>query len=234
VCTKQAAIPTGDYVLLSAQDTGCGIPAKDLPHIFEPFYTTKPVGHGTGLGLSTVYGIIKQNNGFVWAYSEVGFGTVLKVYLPCVRSVRSDPVNRDVGSQVVPHGSELILLVEDEAAIRNASAEFLRLCGYRVLTASNGRDALGVARNNPEIRIIVTDVVMPQMSGGQLVQEVRPLLPHSRALFVSGYPGKTVEEHRVVQEDANFLQKPFSLKQLGHKVREVLDKPLAMRASVGG
>jgi len=231
VGTKQAVIPTGDYVLLSALDTGCGIPPKDLPHIFEPFYTTKPAGQGTGLGLATVYGIVKQNNGFVWAYSEAGIGTVLKVYLPCTRGKRDEPVHREVPAKAAPHGSEMVLLVEDEAAIRNAAADYLRLCGYKVVTASNGRDALGVAKSHPEICIIVTDVVMPQMSGGQLVQEVKPLLPRSRALFVSGYPGKTVEEHRVVQLDSNFLQKPFSLKQLGHKVREVLDQPAEMSAT---
>jgi DNA-binding NtrC family response regulator len=125
----------------------------------------------------------------------------------------------------------MVLLVEDEAAIRNATAEYLTMCGYRVLTACNGRDALGVAKDHPEIGIIVTDVVMPQMSGGQLLQEVRPILPRSRALFVSGHPGKTVVEHSVVKLESNFLQKPFSLKQLGRKVREVLDQPAVSATS---
>ena len=230
VGAKPALIATGDYVVLSAQDNGCGIPPDQLPHIFEPFYTTKPAGQGTGLGLATVYGIVKQNNGFVWAYSEVGMGTVLRIYLPCVRKERLQPTPSEAAAVKVPRGSETVLLVEDETSIRNAAAEFLVSCGYRVLPAANGRDALAVVKDHPGIEIVVTDVVMPEMSGGQLVEEIRRAAPQVRALFVSGYPGKTVAEHRVTLRASNFLQKPFSLKQLGNKVREVLDESLAVGA----
>jgi two-component system cell cycle sensor histidine kinase/response regulator CckA len=223
----RAAIPIGDYVLLSVQDTGCGIPAKDLPRVFEPFYTTKPVGEGTGLGLATVYGIVKQSSGFVWAYSEMGMGTVFKIYLPCVRSSRVESEKRET-NQLVPHGCETILVVEDETAIRTAAAEFLATCGYTLLTSSNGREALTVVRSHPEIGLIVTDVVMPEISGGQLAQEARALLPHARTLFVSGYPGKTVEGHQVELRESNFLQKPFSLKQLARSVRKVLDQSVGV------
>ena len=223
-----AAIPVGDYVLLSVQDTGSGIPPKDLPRIFEPFYTTKAAGEGTGLGLATVYGIVKQSSGFVWAYSEMGMGTVFKIYLPCVRSGRAEAKKPEPIAQHVPQGCETILVVEDEAAIRTAAAEFLTTCGYKLLTSSNGRDALTVVRSHPEIGLIVTDVVMPEISGGQLAQEARQLLPHARTLFVSGYPGKTVEGHKVELRESNFLQKPFSLKQLARSVRKVLDQPVGI------
>ena len=234
VYAKRAVISPGHYVLLSVRDTGCGIPAQHLPHIFEPFYTTKAAGEGTGLGLATVYGIVKQNNGFVWAYSEAGMGTVFNIYLPSTRQTKRKASSEEVPQESAPHGSETVLLVEDEAAIRNVTAEFLKLCGYCVLTAENGCDALAIARSHPEIGLIVTDVVMPKMSGGEMVEEVKTILPHAPALFISGYPGKTVEDHRVVQIDSNFLQKPFSLKILASRIREVLDHPLAVGSAATG
>ena len=204
-------------------DDGNGIPPEHLPHIFEPFYTTKPLGEGTGLGLATVYGIVKQNKGFIWAYSEVEMGTVFKIYLPCVveekKVIEADPAK----PEVVERGSETILLVEDEGAVRRAAAEFLGLQGYTVLEAKDGLDALAVAKSHgPLIHLVVTDVVMPNMSGGQLALELTQLRPDVKLLFVSGYAGKTVLDHKVFDLETNFLQKPYTLKQLSGKIRAAL------------
>jgi len=221
---KRAIIPTGRYVVLTVTDTGCGIPADHLPHIFEPFYTTKPSGQGTGLGLATVYGIVKQNHGYVWVYSEVGLGTTFKIYLPCVKETEPAVEVPDAGAENVRTCTETVLLVEDEEALRRAAAEFLRLRGYTVLEARDGADALAISRNHAAaIHLAVSDVVMPHMSGGELAKALEAMRPETRVLFVSGYAGKTVQDHRVAELGNNFLQKPFTLKQLAGKVRTVLD-----------
>ena len=221
---KRAVIPTGRYAVLTVTDTGAGIPAEHLPHVFEPFYTTKPSGKGTGLGLATVYGIVKQNHGFVWAYSEAGRGTIFKIYLPCVEEQPVHVGIPDQGVEPIVRGTETVLLVEDEEALRRAAAEFLRLRGYNVLEARDGVDALSVSRSHAStIHLAVTDVVMPHMSGGQLAKELEALRPETRVLFVSGYAGQMVVDHKVVDVENNFLQKPFTLKQLAGKVRTVLD-----------
>jgi PAS domain S-box-containing protein len=220
---KRAVIPAGRYVVLTVSDTGTGIPEDQLSLVFEPFYTTKPSGKGTGLGLATVYGIVKQNHGFVWAYSEPKIGTIFKIYLPCVKeqvAVAEPPV-----ASVTPaRGSETVLLVEDEDALRKATAEFLSLRGYNVLEARNGLDALSVTKSHESpIQLAITDVVMPHMSGGQLAKELETLRPEMRVLFVSGYAGQTVLDHKVIDLESNFLQKPFTLTQLASKVRTTLD-----------
>ncbi len=221
---KRAIIPIGRYALMTVTDTGSGIAAEHLAHVFEPFYTTKDSGKGTGLGLATVYGIVKQNHGFVWVYSEPEIGTTFKIYLPCVpdRPVAIDVP--EIEAENLFCGSETVLLVEDEDALRRAAVESLTLRGYMVLEARNGVDALSVARNHPTaIHLAVTDVVMPQMSGGELANEFKQLSPETKILFVSGYPGQTVTNHKVIDVERNFLQKPFTLKQLARKVRTVLD-----------
>ena len=223
--SKKAVIPPGRYVVLTVTDTGTGIPPEHLPHIFEPFYTTKPSGKGTGLGLATVYGIVKQNHGFVWAYSEEDMGTVFKVYLPCVQE-RAATVTEytEPASDGVVSGNETVLLVEDEESLRHATAEFLSLRGYKVLEARDGRDALSIASAyNFPIHLAVTDVVMPNLSGGELAKELATVRPGTGVLFVSGYAGQTVLDHKVVNVENNFLQKPFTLNQLAGKVRAVLD-----------
>jgi two-component system, cell cycle sensor histidine kinase and response regulator CckA len=221
---KRAMIPTGRYAVLSLTDTGAGIPADHLSHVFEPFYTTKPSGKGTGLGLATVYGIVKQNHGFVWAYSEPGMGTVIKIYLPCVQDQSVSMEIPDTGGGITLRGTETVLLVEDEEPLRRATVEFLRLRGYTVLEARDGVDALSVSKNHGStIHLAVTDVVMPHMSGGELARELEVLRPQTRVLFVSGYAGQTVLDHNVIDVENNFLQKPFTLKQLASKVRTVLD-----------
>jgi PAS domain S-box-containing protein len=221
---KNAIIPLGRYAVLTVTDTGAGIPADHLSHVFEPFYTTKPSGKGTGLGLATVYGIVKQNHGFVWVYSEPGMGTTFKIYLPCVANQPVTPEIPQITCEPVLRGNETVLLVEDEEALRRAAAEFLSLRGYTVLEARDGLDALSVTKNHGStIHLAVTDVVMPHMSGGQLANELDTLRPETRVLFVSGYAGQTVLDHKVVNVENNFLQKPFTLTQLAHKVRAVLD-----------
>jgi two-component system cell cycle sensor histidine kinase/response regulator CckA len=225
VTKKKAMIPTGRYAVLTVSDTGSGISADHLSHIFEPFYTTKPTGEGTGLGLATVYGIVKQNHGFVWAYSELGMGTVFKIYLPCVKDRSAAIEAPTAGIEAVSRGTETVLLVEDEDALRRATAEFLSLRGYSVLEARDGHDAMSVAKNHRSaIHLAVTDVVMPHVSGGQLAKELAVVRPETKVLFVSGYAGQTVLDHKVVNVESNFLQKPFTLKQLAGKVRSVLDR----------
>jgi two-component system, cell cycle sensor histidine kinase and response regulator CckA len=225
VCHKNAVIPVGRYAVLTVSDTGSGISPDHLPHIFEPFYTTKPSGQGTGLGLATVYGIVKQNHGFVWAYSEAGMGTIFKIYFPCVQDRMPTTEVPDSTAEALSGGSETVLLVEDEDALRRATAEFLGLRGYTVLEAKDGQDALSVsATYGKMIDLAVTDVVMPRISGGQLAKELNTIRPDTRVLFVSGYAGQTILDHKVVDVENNFLQKPFTLRQLAAKMRTVLDR----------
>ena len=221
---KNAVIPPGRYAVLTVTDTGAGIPADQLAHVFEPFYTTKSSGKGTGLGLATVYGIVKQNQGFIWVYSEPGMGTTFKIYLPCVPDQPSTVEVPDAAAETSARGTETVLLVEDEEALRRAVAEFLSLRGYTVLEARDGLDALSITKNHGStIDLAVTDVVMPRMSGGELASELLRLRPETRVLFLSGYAGQTILDHKVGDVESNFLQKPFTLKQLAGKVRTVLD-----------
>jgi len=220
---KKALVPKGRYALITITDDGTGILPEHLGHIFEPFYTTKPSGNGTGLGLATVYGIVKQNKGFIWAYSEPTMGTVFKIYLPCVAGREHRAETEEIGTASAARGSETVLLVEDESAVRRATAEFLSLQGYTVLEAKDGVDALLVSKNHGStIHLLVTDVVMPNMSGGLLAKELAQLRPDTKILFVSGYAGKTVLDHKVVDLGTNFLQKPYTLKQLSLKIRTAL------------
>ena len=231
--SKPAVIPPGAYALITVTDDGVGIPREDLPHIFEPFYTTKPAGKGTGLGLATVYGIVKQNKGYIWVYSEPGSGSVFKIYLPCVAAVSLAQEN-DVTNESVVRGSETLLLVEDEYAVRQAAAEFLRMQGYQVIEAKDGLEAVNVASRHPsKIDIIVSDVVMPNMSGGELAKELARVRPDARFLFVSGYAGKTLTDHKVIDLETNFLQKPYTLKQLSAKIRAALPQDPVGTAGTG-
>jgi two-component system, cell cycle sensor histidine kinase and response regulator CckA len=233
---KPAVVPKGHYALITVSDNGSGIPKETLPHIFEPFYTSKPAGKGTGLGLATVYGIVKQNKGFVWVYSEAGCGTVFKIYLPCVKARKHAEDIEKISPEPVAHGSETILLVEDEQAVRCAAAAFLRMRGYDVIEACDGQQALGAAqKQHDKIDLLITDVVMPNLSGGELGKKLKNLRPDIKILFVSGYAGQTVLDHNVVHLETNFLQKPYTLKQLAQKARAILDQcPLALGEAAGG
>jgi two-component system cell cycle sensor histidine kinase/response regulator CckA len=220
---RHSIVPVGEYVLLAVTDSGQGIATKHLPHIFEPFYTTKEAGKGTGLGLATVYGIVKQNNGFVWVYSEPGLGSTFKIYLPLVQSSRTE-VRTTKPLELSPRGCETLLLVEDEASVRQASAQFLSRSGYTVLEANDGAEALRVSQQHRgPIHLMVTDVVMPKMAGPKLAALLANERPEMKVLFVSGYAEKTVLQHGNIDVTTAFLQKPFSLKMLARKVREVLE-----------
>ena len=214
----------GSYVMLAVSDTGIGIQNDVLPHIFEPFFTTKEHGKGTGLGLSMVYGIVKQSGGWIWVSSEVGRGTTFKVYLPRVEgalSVIGAPAALDS-----PRGDETVLVVEDQQEVRSLMLHVLRTHGYDVIEAADGPSAVAaceaVAR---PISLVVTDVVMPGMSGPTLAAHLRTVRPDMRVLYVSGYTDAAVFEHGMGEQPVTFLQKPFTPSQLTRKVREVLDAP---------
>ncbi len=218
---RHATIP-GPCVMLAVCDTGQGMEASILQRIFDPFFTTKGSGKGTGLGLATVYGIVKQSGGNIWVYSEVGRGSTFKVYLPRV----DEPGEGEevVGSGSIPQGTELILLVEDEDQVRAILKHILEGQGYHVLAASNGEEALSISRDlKRDIKLMITDVVMPQMSGRQLAERVLALRPHLPILFMSGYTDDAIVRHGLLDEKLNFIQKPFDSASVGRKVREVLD-----------
>jgi PAS domain S-box-containing protein len=222
----RAHVPTrpGSYVMLAIADTGVGMDSETLARIFEPFFTTKEQGKGTGLGLSTVYGIVKQSDGFIWAYSEPGRGTSFKIYLP---RVEGDvvPALEVVPTPVeLPHGVETVLLVEDEEAVRNLVRTILQEYGYTVLEAYHGAEALRVAiRHEGPIHLLLTDVVMPLMSGRQLADKLAPLRPDMKVIYMSGYTDHTIVHHGILEPGTTFLQKPFTPGALISKLREVLD-----------
>jgi signal transduction histidine kinase/response regulator RpfG family c-di-GMP phosphodiesterase len=216
-------VAPGQYVLLTISDTGVGMDAKVKQLIFEPFFTTKEAGRGTGLGLSTCYGIVKQNGGYIWVYSEIGHGTTFKIYLPRVDAPVEDFARPSI-TQAIPQGTETILLVEDEAAVRQIAARTLRAQGYTVIEAANGTEALQITHTHPgAINLILTDVVMPSMGGGALVEQLKALYPAIKMLFTSGYTDATIVHHGQLKPGVQFIQKPFSPAALARKVRDVLD-----------
>ena len=226
-----ASVEPGQYVMLSVTDTGCGMSEETQSRIFEPFFTTKGPGKGTGLGLATVYGVVKQSGGYIYVYSEVDRGTTFKIYLPQVVAELDKPAG-EVATPGQVRGSETILFVEDEQSVRELVREYLGATGYRVLEASDGVEALKIASAHPEpIHILITDVVMPHLSGPDLATQLGASRPGLKVLFVSGYTDDTVFRHGVLEGGVAFLQKPFNLKALAKKVREVLDgQPVAALA----
>jgi CheY-like chemotaxis protein len=192
-------------------------------HLFEPFFTTKPKGSGTGLGLSTVYSIVKQSGGFIWAYSEMGVGSTFTVYLPRVEAEAERPESTPRAREQTA-ATETVLLVDDEAPVRMVARRFLELRGYRVLEASSGPDALRVSRDHPgPIHVMVTDVVMPRMSGRELAFQLAPERPGMKVLFISGHTEDTISHHGVLEKSIAFLQKPFTQDALVTRVRALLD-----------
>lgn len=218
---KHVTVQPGPYVLLAVSDTGVGMDEATLARIFEPFFTTKEAGKGTGLGLATVYGIVKQSGGNIWVYSEPGRGTTFKIYLPRVNLPVASP--RALENSAAPGGHETLLVVEDAEAMRKMSCEFLASRGYTVLEAKNGADALALAEKHPHIHMLIADLVMPGMNGRELAQQLCVRNPQVRVLYVSGYTGDAVVRMGILEGAAAFLQKPFTLHALACKVREILD-----------
>jgi CheY-like chemotaxis protein len=214
----------GPYVMLAVSDTGAGMDAATQAQIFEPFFTTKEPGKGTGLGLATVYGIIKQSGGHIWVYSEPGQGTSFKIYLPRVAEAAL-PLMAAAAPAASLQGRETILVVEDEKELREVICQALRTYGYTVLEARHGSEALLIcARHQGQIHLVLTDVVMPKMNGGQLVERLAPLRK-MKVLFMSGYTEDTASLQGLLAAGVPFLEKPFKIITLVQKVREVLDLP---------
>jgi PAS domain S-box-containing protein len=221
--THVGVVP-GRYVRLSVSDTGVGMTHEVKEKVFEPFFTTKEKGKGTGLGLSMVYGIVKQSNGNIWVYSEPNRGTTFRIYFP--RSEEEADTRRErEETDFFPRGSETILLVEDDELVRDLASRLLKQQGYTVLEASNGQEALSVAKEHvgETIHLLLADIVMPQMGGKELADWLKISRPNVKVLFTSGYADYAIVHHGVLDAGTQFLQKPFSLKTLSHKVREVLD-----------
>jgi two-component system cell cycle sensor histidine kinase/response regulator CckA len=223
--TDAFSVTRGPYVLLSVTDTGHGMPAEVRARAFEPFFTTKELGRGTGLGLSTVYGIVKQTGGYIWVDSELGQGTRIRIYLPRDLSAPVRLEERPVQRAGVRRGSETLLVVEDEEGVRELMEAWLASHGYHVLTASNGVEALRVCEEFAgPIDLVVADMVMPAMGGPALVRKLRPVRPDLKVMFISGYADATPGDRDVLDGPTMFLQKPFALAALVDKVRESLDQ----------
>jgi two-component system cell cycle sensor histidine kinase/response regulator CckA len=220
-----AIMPAGDYVRIEVADTGTGMSKEIQSKIFDPFFTTKPIGQGTGLGLATVYGIVKQSGGFITVDSEVGKGTAFNIYLPRRKLEAADtaPVEVVPAAARDVTGQDTILLVEDEEAVRSFAARALRMRGYNVLEASGGEEALEIVKSGAsKIDLIITDVVMPNMDGPTMVRNVKASHPDLPVIFMSGYAEEAFRRNDQSSEDIHFLPKPFGLKQLAAKVKEVL------------
>ena len=214
----------GWFVMIAVSDTGAGMDNETKEHIFEPFFTTKEQGKGTGLGLSTVYGIVQQSGGSVWVYSEEGVGTTFKIYFP---QIEEDELTKNKASHNERElsGIETILITEDEEFVRELVISGLQEFGYQIISAKNREDALKTAREyNGKIDLLLTDVVMPGGSGGQLAKELAALIPGLKILFMSGYTDESIVHHGMLSEGTNFIQKPFSIEALAEKIRDVLDE----------
>ncbi|MEI6208797.1 MAG: GAF domain-containing protein [Desulfuromonadales bacterium] len=222
-CARHADVLPGEYVRLIVSDNGCGMDKKILDRIFEPFFTTKETGKGTGLGLATVFGIVKQNNGFINVYSEPGMGTTFTIYLP--RHVgKTEQALKEGMEKTAPRGQETILLVEDELAILNMASIILTKQGYSVLQANTPAEAIRLTKEHSGvIELLITDVIMPEMNGKDLAHKLQFLLPQLKCLYMSGYTADAIAQHGVLAEGVYFIQKPFSLTDLATKVREALD-----------
>ncbi|MFW6154551.1 MAG: PAS domain S-box protein [Planctomycetota bacterium] len=220
----RADVAPGDYVLLAVSDNGRGMDAETLASIFEPFFTTKDTGKGTGLGLAMVYGIVRQNGGFVNVYSEPGEGTTFKIYLPRYHGPGEHVADSAPGA-TVERGHETVLFVEDEPSILRLGRTMLESLGYRVVTAGTPGEALALAREHPgEIHLLVTDVVMPEMNGRDLARQLLSIYPDLKRLFISGYTANVIAHHGVLDAGVHFIQKPFTRDDLATKVREALDR----------
>ncbi len=218
------SLPAGNYVMLSVTDNGMGMDEETQMKIFEPFFTTKELGKGTGLGLSTVYGIVKQSKGGILVYSEIEHGTTFKIYLPRIKDGKQTSLNNDEVKKEIPRGNETILLVEDEEIVRNSTARMLECQGYKVYKADEGKRAIELAENmDGDIDLIVTDVIMPQMNGKAVVEHMLKKKSDLKVLYISGYTDKTIIAQGILDSDAQFLQKPYTLENLNNKIRSIFD-----------
>lgn len=222
--THPVVVP-GHFVRLCISDTGSGMTPEVKERIFEPFYTTKEQGKGTGLGLATVYGVVKQSGGFIWVYSEPGIGTTFKIYLPVVTSPSATTSGRPLTEKPSPGGNETVLLVEDESGVRDLIRQILVLQGYQVLEASDAETALRISQQHKEqIQLLITDVIMPGMGGREMAEQLAKQHPEVKVLFISGYTDEAVTPQGILEKGRAFLQKPFNRQSLLQKVREVLEQ----------
>ena len=220
----QQAIP-GRYVVIAVEDSDCGMDTETQAKMFDPFFTTKEFGKGTGLGLATVYGIVKQSGGYIWVYSELGKGTIFKVYLPRTEQTPQQAAPSQT-TQVTLRGCETILLAEDSESLREVAREYLESVGYTVLEAGSGAEVLQKAGDFAgKIHLLLTDVVMPEMSGPELVTRLVSLRPETKVIFTSGYTDDAVTRQGVFDPAVAFIQKPYRPKMLARKIREVLGNP---------
>jgi CheY-like chemotaxis protein len=210
--------------MLAVSDTGVGMTAEVRKRIFEPFFTTKEKYQGTGLGLSTVYGVVQQSDGNIWVYSEPGRGTTFKIHFPQVDEAWEDEGKKREIRNGLPRGRETILVVEDEEAVRNLAAVILRKQGYLVLEASNGKEAfLASEQRKEKVHLLLTDVVMPGLNGPELAIRMKYFFPDMKTLFMSGYTDGAIFQQGLLDDEVAFLQKPFSVEGLVGRVREALD-----------
>ena len=223
--TSNVEVMPGQYVLLSVTDTGAGMPPHVAARAFDPFFTTKGVGKGTGLGLSMVYGFVKQSGGHVKIYTELGFGTTVKVYLPRYTGNGAATLDGSAAEvPAVPGKGEVILVVEDDERVRGMSADALRDLGYSVVQAENAEKALAVISANGRIDLLFTDVVMPDMNGRKLADRAQEIRPGLRVLYTTGYTRNTIVHSGILDPGLALLPKPFTLAQLANKVRAVIDR----------
>ncbi|PIU31999.1 MAG: hybrid sensor histidine kinase/response regulator, partial [Syntrophobacteraceae bacterium CG07_land_8_20_14_0_80_61_8] len=224
-CAHHPGVAPGEYVLLTVSDDGSGMDQDTLDQLFEPFFTSKGLGKGTGLGLSTVYGIVKQNNGFINVYSELGTGTVFKIYLPRYLGDAVEAGQKRAAELPPSSCGETVLLVEDEPSLLTMGQMMLEELGYRVLAAGVPGEAIRLAEQNAsEIKLLITDVVMPEMNGRDLAERFHSLCPGIKTLFMSGYTADVIAIRGVLDEDVYFLQKPFTMTDLAIKVRDALSE----------
>ncbi len=222
---RQLGIQPGQHVTISISDTGIGMDEETQSHLFEPFFTTKGPGRGTGLGLATAYGIIRQSGGAIGIVSQPGKGATARIYLPVAEAkAKAEAVPEKTAAVEQLTGAETVLLVEDEARVRKLIVDILAACGYRVLEATRGNEAVRLAASHKgPIHLAVVDVVMPEMSGPDVVRQIQPAHPDMRVLYISGYTDEAMVHHGILESGAAFLQKPFLPGVLVRRVREVLD-----------
>jgi len=219
---QQLGIKIGPHVMLEVSDTGTGMDSETAAHIFEPFFTTKETGKGTGLGLATVYGIAKQNNGFISVYSEPGKGTTFRIYFPSLEETAGDKSAKIAVKPV--QGAGRILLVEDDAMVRELTAKMLEKIGYTVTVAETPAEALNICKSTADaFDLLITDVIMPQMSGPELRDEIRKIRSDTKVLFISGYTSDIIAHHGVLEKGVQLLQKPFGITDLSQKIKQIIE-----------